>query len=427
MKSILWVVGIILIAFCATGQNTVTLQQSKIDKHDLKKIVRILSSDSLEGRETGTAGQIKAANFISKRFKEIGVKSYNSSNHMEPFNLSITYWNDVYLETENKRLENFNNIIYLGSKIENSVVEKEVVFGGYGTIEDLAQIDVKNKLVLLFSKNLRSTFLLNNNLKDLQAYGIIAANPDNEVQFESIKHTYKSHALQKICSLVNPNSLAELKNRWGGYTLTTEFIIPNYHVKSVLNTPLKKLKKAVLDREISKIPTSKVKIKMQRIVDTIQTANVCGIIKGSSEKSIIITAHYDHIGKIRNTIFPGADDNASGIAALLEIAEEFTKYKDLPYNLIFIATSGEEKGLLGSKYHVRTNTFDSSKVICNLNLDMIARSDTLHTKNQNYLYCLGSKKSVQLNTLLKKASDEYRLCVFDFSLEDTEYPFGLYT
>jgi len=203
--------------------------------------------------------------------------------------------------------------------------------------------------------------------------------------------------------------------------------IQNNKIKYLLNTPLKELQEAILKNQIDKIPTSIIKIKYERIYDTINTCNVCGIIKGKSKKSIIISAHYDHLGNIGNNYFPGADDNASGTAALMEIAEEFSNCKDLNFNLVFLATTGEEQGLLGAKHFVSQDNFDPKNVICNLNMDMISRYDSLHETNQKYIYCIGTDNSKELNSIFKKATKLYENCSFDFSLDNTKDPFGLYT
>ena len=265
-------------------------------------------------------------------------------------------------------------------------------------------------------------------MKKQNAFGLILANPDNDLQFETIRTTLKNHSLQKRFSLTQMDSVFKMKYVWRDtikYSKTT--LIPNNRIKSILNISTKKLKEAILKNEIGKIPKSIIKIKYERIHDTINTSNVCGIIKGKSKKSIIISAHYDHLGSIVKNYFPGADDNASGTAALMEIAEEFSNCKDLNFNLVFLATTGEEEGLLGSKYFVSQDNFNPKNVICNLNMDMISRYDTLHEYNQKYLYCIGTDNSKELNLIFKKAAKFYDKCSFDFSLDNSKDPFGIYS
>ncbi len=132
------------------------------------------------------------------------------------------------------------------------------------------------------------------------------------------------------------------------------------------------------------------------------------------------------MGKSGKEYFPGADDNASGTAALLEIAEEFSGRKDLEYNIVFLATSGEEAGLLGSLYHVSQPDFDPKSIVCNLNLDMISRNDDKHD-NTKYLYCIGTDQSKEIDSIIKKADSLFAECSFDYSLNNSKDPLGLFT
>lgn len=102
-------------------------------------------------------------------------------------------------------------------------------------------------------------------------------------------------------------------------------------------------------------------------------ANIVGMLKGQSEKSIVITAHYDHLGVRDEKIYNGADDNASGTVALFTIAEYF-KTRPTKHNLIFAAVDAEEIGSLGAEYFLN-NYNDKSNISLNINLDMIAHSD----------------------------------------------------
>lgn len=110
------------------------------------------------------------------------------------------------------------------------------------------------------------------------------------------------------------------------------------------------------------------------VPDTTATgANVVGMLRGQTNKNFIITAHYDHLGVRDERIYNGADDNASGTAALFTIAEYF-KDKPTKHNLIFAAVDAEEIGSLGAEYFLKSYN-DKSNIALNINLDMIAHSD----------------------------------------------------
>ena len=110
------------------------------------------------------------------------------------------------------------------------------------------------------------------------------------------------------------------------------------------------------------------------IKDTIVNgANVIGLLKGQTEKTIVISAHFDHLGIKNNKIYNGADDNASGTAALFAIAKYF-KDKPTKHNLLFTAFDGKEIGSLGAEYFLKNYT-EKENIALNINMDMIAHSD----------------------------------------------------
>lgn len=422
MKILLLITCLTTCIFQSQGQTN----KSKIDKKDLKTFVKILTSDSLEGRGTGTDGQRRAEKFISDRFKNLGLNTYNHNSYSEKFRLNQMYWGQVYIKTQNKTLKNFENMVFQGSNVQNEEIEKEVVFGGLGTDEELNQIEVKDRLVLVFVKNLRSSYDINTKLGYRKASGIILANPDNEKQFESIKNTFKDYSLQKRLSLPNSDTTRNTLAKWDTIKFINTITIPNSEIKNIFGRSIKELTKLQEYNRIKEVPFTKAKVKFERVHNEIETANVVGVVKGKSNKSIIVSAHYDHLGKSGKEYFPGADDNASGTAALLEIAEEFSKAKDLEYNIVFLATSGEEAGLLGSLYHVSHPDFDPNNILCNLNLDMISRSDDKHNDTK-YLYCIGTDQSKEIDTIIKKADSLFDECSFDYSLNNSKDPAGLFT
>jgi hypothetical protein len=110
------------------------------------------------------------------------------------------------------------------------------------------------------------------------------------------------------------------------------------------------------------------------------TVNVVGMVRGADEKLrdeyVVLSAHYDHVGKMKKKVFAGADDNASGTAALLEVAQAFAQ-KDAPRprrSVLFLFCSAEERGLLGSKFWCDNPTVPFAGVVANLNIDMVGRN-----------------------------------------------------
>ena len=130
----------------------------------------------------------------------------------------------------------------------------------------------------------------------------------------------------------------------------------------------------VLRSAIDGLPMSKLSLDIEAVfIDDFKTKNVCGIVKGTQypDSFLLVTAHYDHLGGMGyNTYFPGANDNASGVAMLLDLASYYAMFP-LPYSVVFIAFSGEEIGLLGSKHFVYNSPIPLSNIAFVMNLDLM--------------------------------------------------------
>jgi Zn-dependent M28 family amino/carboxypeptidase len=151
------------------------------------------------------------------------------------------------------------------------------------------------------------------------------------------------------------------------------------------------------------------KLMIQKNTATLESSNVIGIVEGSDKKDeyIFITGHYDHLGKRGDVIYYGADDDGSGTTAVMQLAETFAKAKakgDGPRRtMVFMAVSGEEKGLWGSKFYADNPTFPLAKTSVDLNIDMIGRIDPSYKgDSNNYVFAIGEDK---LSTELQPITD----------------------
>lgn len=163
--------------------------------------------------------------------------------------------------------------------------------------------------------------------------------------------------------------------------------------------------------------------------------NVLAYIKGSEkpDEIIVISAHLDHIGKHDGEINNGADDDGSGTVAMLEIAEAFKMASDNGFgpkrSILFLHVTGEEKGLLGSKYYTEIDpVFPLQNTIANLNIDMIGRTDPKRSNpNRNYIYLIGSDKlSTELHTVSEQVNDNCCKIDFDYTFNDDNDPNRFY-
>ena len=161
--------------------------------------------------------------------------------------------------------------------------------------------------------------------------------------------------------------------------------------------------------------------------------NVVAFIKGAEfpNEIIVISAHYDHLGTNGEEIFNGADDDASGTVAVLEIAEAFQKAADNgdgpKRSLLFMNLTAEEKGLYGSKWYVKNPLFPINNHVTNLNIDMVGRVDKIHQNNPNYIYLIGSDKlSRELHFLSEEINTKYVQLELDYKYNDENDPNRFY-
>ncbi len=146
---------------------------------------------------------------------------------------------------------------------------------------------------------------------------------------------------------------------------------------------------------------------MDIFMGSIKGVNVVGWIKGEEfpEQFIVVSAHYDHLGRKGGKIYNGADDNASGVAAMLALASKM-QMQGSRHSMVFLATDAEEKGLFGAKAFVRHPPEEISHMKFNLNLDMLSQGGYRHR-----LYVTGAKRYTQFRPLVDKVVSKAGMCV----------------
>ncbi|TVZ27476.1 peptidase M28-like protein [Gillisia sp. Hel_I_86] len=168
--------------------------------------------------------------------------------------------------------------------------------------------------------------------------------------------------------------------------------------------------------------------------DVKDSENVLAYIAGSEKPNeiLVISSHYDHLGMDdKGNIYNGADDDGSGTVAILEIAEAFANARKDGYtpkrSILFLNVTGEEKGLIGSKYYTDNPVFALSQTVANLNIDMIGRTDDVHKKKDNYVYLIGSDKlSTDLHKLSEAVNAKYTKLDLDYTYNDENDPNRFY-
>jgi hypothetical protein len=421
------------------AQNNISYNESP-ESENLRRHVRILGSDDFMGRGTGHSGGYKAAEYLSEQFSESGLKGTNKYFQNIPFRETITQPGSV-LEfiTGSDTVHPELNLEYLVHKTGNgSILPKhvEMVFVGYGIVapdydyNDYRNINVLNKVVVMFSGEPGSDdenyFYGTLNTKHSQidikqrtalAQGakacIIIPNPD-EFSFE------------RWADLIHQYSFSELSLAYTPSDIITLLILPEI-AERLFSSEIYDFSKLCNMYSDNKLMSFEMKSTFSfRGVykDRIFTApNVLGYIEGSDSKlkntCVIVTAHYDHLGIGQaiggDSIYNGVLDNSMGVAALLEIARIMSKSDTKPKrSVVFLLTTAEEKGLLGSIHYLNNPIFPLYKTIANINIDGLAFID-----NFNSVVGIGSNLS-DLGKYLEKTATQMNLTVEEFPAEFKE-------
>jgi len=407
-KILLAFIGVVLSFTAIRAQNNVDLYSKDIKAKNLKEHVYILASDSCAGRDVGTLGIKIARDYIVSQWEENSVlQSYFEKSCLQAFPLVTLEKRMPHLHTRETELFADKDFEYSGL-FDDFNKELPLVFAGYGRDEDFKNLDVKGKAVLTLNDNLRTGI---RNAKTAEKYGAeltIVANPKSSNQFESIVLQFEDFKKFKKYRLPNVVGTGDLLKG-----------LPNYRYMSISSKSVKKLtgkniqhwkNESITGNE----PIGEIKFVVEPIkVDTIIENNVVAYIPGTNaNESIVIGAHYDHLGSVDGKIYHGADDNASGVSALIELSKAFAKAYEDGYkpekNIIFVAFSAEEGGLWGSEYFV-DQLENKEDVKLMINIDMIGRADYHHENDPGYFYFIGKHLADSLYTQEKQLCKKYKL------------------
>lgn len=324
------------------------------DKEYVRKIIDTLSSSSFEGRGYVNNGDRKAADYISLEFARLELNKYNL-DYKQEFKITInTLPSQIDVVIGKKNLTPGTSFMVSASS--------PTIKGTFPIVRLNSKIfDDEKKFDKFCSKNLREKFVI--------------------VDINDSKRKNKDEILKKIKYLNFLNSkgvifIKEGKLSWG---ISNGQNVSKYITIDVLRDSLPKKTKLI-----------SVNIK-NKFYDLYQTQNLASYISGTIQPDtfIVFTAHYDHLGRMGNKVyFPGANDNASGTAAILDLARHFNTKGNKPYySIVFLAFTGEEAGLLGSEYFASHPLFKLKNIKALINLDMIGsgsegitvvNGDTMH-------------------------------------------------
>ena len=433
MKKIIAIL-LVLVPLVTLGQ----LEQAKpyaetITEEDLKDYLHILASDALEGRETGERGQHMAAAFIRSHFidwdLEAPVRENGSTGYYQYVPLYSIRQNKVSLKANGTAYKNFKDYLYFGEHETLGEINDKLIYAGYGTEEIFKEINAEGNAVLVVAKE-RNWQEPAKAAVDAGATMVLVVMSERQKEFNDFSNQLRSHLEGGQLSLKKP----ELDDQSEGL-----FFVSPESAAGMFDLTLEKFKALNMDIDAGNVGALK-KIKPVDIsytvsigVEEILSENVLGYLPGTDlkEEVVVLTAHYDHVGKSGDDIYNGADDDGSGTVAVMEIAEAFieaAKDGNRPRrSILFLLVTGEEKGLLGSAYYADNPLFPLKNTIANLNIDMIGRVDPAHKENPDYVYLVGSDRlSTELHRLSESVNKSTTGLELDYTYNDEDHPERIY-
>jgi hypothetical protein len=383
--------------------------------------VKFLASPELRGRGTGSPELERAATWLEHHYRELGIKPAGAS-YLQPFPVTT----DASLGKANRFQFTENGsattLEFPGEFVpfnfsETGPLKGAVVFAGYGitapeySYDDYAGLDVKGKIVVVLrhepqENDPKSVF----EGKTLTQHAQFAAKATNAklhgatgviLVTDRANHPGDTDQLEKFGIAVGPT------NARIPFVQVTEARVDRWFTDAGKN--LDKIE-ADIDKDLK--PQSfafpdtirvDANLDVERAVKTVH--NVAALLPGQTDEYVIIGAHYDHLGlggqhslapSLTGTIHPGADDNASGTAGVMELARFFATQPRHKRGILFLNFAGEEQGLLGSAYYADHPILPLAKAVVMINLDMIGRM------RDNKLYIGGTASGSNLKPMLEK-------------------------
>lgn len=467
LRSILIVVSVLLYAGSMQGQyiSSVTIPDSSaiymtsdsipavryaqtITAKDMREHLTILASDKYEGRETGKDGNAIASSYIAYNMGQRGVQPAGlDSSFYQPVAFTFTKWLDTDMYINGERFKHLWDYLSFPQVNNHAPLTQasEVIYLGYGieddSYNDYRKVDVKGKVIMINkgepvkrdsvtswitgdttrsewstdimkklrlakSKGVEHVLIIEDDIKGMLADnrrkilgGAMQLGDATKTELESANHCYISTNVAR--AIIGQNTKKMLKARKKTAKKGKNVRVTFKNTDFVLN--------------------------QAKEVDVLESRNVVGMVRGSEkpEEYVVVSAHFDHLGKRGDDVYNGADDNGSGTTTIMEIAEAFATAARRGYGpkrtVVFVWFTGEEKGLLGSAYYAANPIFPLEATVADVNVDMVGRVDKKYEAQgiDKYIYVIGSDRlSTDLHKVNEEANQKYTGLVLDYTYND---------
>jgi len=390
---------------CAKESEEKRLQPalSSITAEDLSQDTKILASDEFEGRGPASEGEIKTINFLRDEFQKIGLQPGNGQSYFQEIPMVVSAV-DPTVRLEVKSDKNTVSFAYKEEFVArtlrvveaSALADSEMVFAGYGIVapeynwNDYEGLDVRGKTVLV---------LVNDPGYATQDPLLFAGR--SMTYYGRWTYKYEEAARQGAAGVfivheTEPAAYpwAVVQNSWTGpqFNLISEdnnmsrcaaegwlSLEAARKIFESAGLNYDELKMTAAKRGFKAVPLGlKASLTLKSTVKNVTSNNVIALLPGSKrpDEYMIYMAHWDHFGKNPalkgDQIFNGAVDNATGTAALIELAEAFKKLKHSPFrSIVFLAVTGEEQGLIGSGYYATHAIYPTAKTAAVINMDAL--------------------------------------------------------
>ncbi|MEX0608189.1 MAG: M28 family peptidase [Balneolaceae bacterium] len=391
-----------------------------ITEESLHADLSVIAHDSLEGRDTGSEGLKKAALFLADKYESHGLQAVgDDGSYFQYFDLiqptvdKIEYTvtsGDSVLDTSTHSNDRTANFITLFGGTDH--LEGEIVFAGKGLFNEAEGInqfpdDVAGKwLMVFFDRGNTNMGHLQMSMSSGNALGVIMLT-DTDVQdfndeAENRKSAFGNSGRMSLAyqQEENGSETSSAFNRIHPELAATLLGVENIEALQEIETRIDSdptaFKAKTLDYVLEHNPTV--------TENVITTKNVVAFLEGSDpelkNEVVVLSSHYDHVGIGRadstgDALYNGADDDGSGTVATLQTALAMAAAKNAGVgpdrSVLFLHVSGEEKGLLGSRYYSDHPIYPIENTVANINIDMIGRVDEQHEQDSSYVYIIGGE------------------------------------